>query len=325
MNIIRGLAYFAAVTTLSIVVLTQTNPNAIASFRTRLLQEVYFPNEFPAPAETYALISVSKGIYSFEEVGDYTGTDWEAHYAKKTDFSTEAAVATSNNGGNQEYPVDDDIIAVIFRGTEELDDWVVDFDFELVSCVIPGCPDGAKVHSGFSDSLFDNENIIYEVEDAVKSILDDSEFQGDKSTIYVTGHSLGGALAQLCAIYLAQVNPDMNVKMINFGAPRIGNQNFAEWADELSNLSAWRFVNDFDTIPRTPANTLGYEHSGHLMDMKRGRCRAYYRQDGGNGYAGVYNSWYYSGLNPTDHLSSNYRTILRNKQDKPDYWPANFE
>jgi len=325
MNIIRGLAYFAAVTTLSIVVLTQTNPNAIASLRTRLLQEVYFPNEFPTPAETHAVVSLSKGVYSIEEVGGYNGTNWEAHYAKKADYSTEVAVATSNNGGNQEYPLDDDIIAVVFRGSEEVDDWVVDFDFQLVSCVIPGCPSGAKVHNGFQDSLFDNEDIIYEVEDAIKSILDDSEFQGDKSRIYVTGHSLGGALAQVCATYLASVNPDINVKMISFGAPRVGNENFAEWANELPNLSAWRFVNDWDTIPRTPLNSQGYSHAGHLMDMKTGRCSAYYRQGGGSGYAGVYDSWYYSGLNPTDHFIGNYRRIIRNKQDKPEYWPDNFE
>jgi len=329
MNIIRGLSFFAAFTALSILVVTQTNPTAIAALRSRLLQ-VYFPNEWPTPSETYSMIFQSKGIYDYQGwdlPGVVDTNSYLVHYSKQAEYSTDCGVTTSKNLGSPVWPLDDDVITVVFRGSEELDDWVVDADFDLVPCVIPGCPSNARVHTGFQDALFENEDVIYELEDVVKGILNNPEFEGDKSRIYVTGHSLGGALAQVFSTYLTANNPDINVKMISFGGPRVGNDEFAEWANELPNLSAWRFVNDWDPIPRSPTIIQGYKHAGHLMDMKSSRCRAYYRQVGDSalGFVPTYDSWYYSGVNPTDHFVANYYDIIKNKQNKPVWWPDYFK
>jgi len=50
--------------------------------------------------------------------------------------------------------------------------------------------------------------------------------------------------------YLATKHSNMEFNVINFGAPRVGNQSFKNWSEDLSNLSVWRFVNRSDFAPR---------------------------------------------------------------------------
>lgn len=42
--------------------------------------------------------------------------------------------------------------------------------------------------------------------------------------MYITGHSLGGALATLAALDHRRRYPDSKVTMYNFGSPRVGNR-----------------------------------------------------------------------------------------------------
>lgn len=324
---ISGIASFTALAVLSTFVIAQTNADDIKSLRSRFLQQS-FTDEFPLPYMALQMLVLAKVIYAVTEdnVDNFTvGKPYNIKYYKETDFSTDAGVLTTKRGGHQ-GSLEKEIIVAVFRGSEEIDDWVVNFDFDLRQCVIPGCPDGAKLHSGFQDSLFDNEDIIYEIENAIMELID-SDLDLDRSTVYLSGHSLGGALAQIAATYLASTHPDINFKMMSFGQPRVGNNNFAKFANEIDNLAVWRFVNDWDPVPRSPTIIQGYGHAGHLMDMKTQRCSAFYRQVGSNelGYSETYASWYYSGLNPNDHKSGNYKSIFDNKQDKPEWWPDCFK
>ena len=58
---------------------------------------------------------------------------------------------------------------------------------------------------------------------AVKNLV--AQFPNYK--IWVTGHSLGAAISVLCAVELAQEGFSVNV--INFGCPRVGNQDFSNF------------------------------------------------------------------------------------------------
>ncbi|CAN0306134.1 unnamed protein product, partial [Ectocarpus fasciculatus] len=42
--------------------------------------------------------------------------------------------------------------------------------------------------------------------------------------VYITGHSLGGALATLAALDHRRRYPEAKVTMYNFGSPRVGNK-----------------------------------------------------------------------------------------------------
>jgi hypothetical protein len=69
--------------------------------------------------------------------------------------------------------------------------------------------------------------------------------------VYLTGHSLGGALATLCAYECVQVFGFANVSLYNFGTPRVGDRVFAAAYDERVPLS-FRVVYDRDMISSIP-------------------------------------------------------------------------
>lgn len=90
--------------------------------------------------------------------------------------------------------------------------------------------------------------------------------------IYVTGHSLGGALATLLAIELSSSQMAKNgiifVTMYNFGSPRVGNRRFAE-VYNAKVKDSWRIVNHRDIIPTVP-RLMGYCHVEEPVYLKCG-------------------------------------------------------
>ncbi len=102
-----------------------------------------------------------------------------------------------------------------------------------------------------------------------------------------------GANAHICAVHLAYAYSNMKVNMINFGAPRFGNDHFKSWTEEsLTNLSAWRYVYRKDIVPRIIPKSLGYRHAGHLFAIYGYESEVYYRQSGGGEYEGAPLGWY---------------------------------
>ena len=71
--------------------------------------------------------------------------------------------------------------------------------------------------------------------------------------IWVTGHSLGGAMASLASAWLSynNVSPRKKIILYTFGMPRVGNYDYALEHDKLVNNS-WRVVNDNDAVPHFP-------------------------------------------------------------------------
>ncbi|KAF6250498.1 hypothetical protein COO60DRAFT_1705829 [Scenedesmus sp. NREL 46B-D3] len=81
--------------------------------------------------------------------------------------------------------------------------------------------------------------------------------------VYVTGHSLGGALATLCAYDLAGRRgasaAGKRVHMYTYGAPRVGNKAFADAFNKRLKGDAWRITNKADIVPSVP-RLMGYAH-----------------------------------------------------------------
>lgn len=90
--------------------------------------------------------------------------------------------------------------------------------------------------------------------------------------VYVTGHSLGGALATLHALELSSSQlakrGAIYVTMYNFGSPRVGNRRFAELYNEKVKDS-WRVVNHRDIIPSVP-RLMGYCHVAQPVYLAAG-------------------------------------------------------
>ena len=78
--------------------------------------------------------------------------------------------------------------------------------------------------------------------------------------LWFTGHSLGGAMAAICAgrckLSYIRSNPQA---LFTFGSPRIGNRRYVNYVQ----IEAHRWVNNNDIICRVPPAWLGFRHKGH--------------------------------------------------------------
>ncbi|KAL0058908.1 hypothetical protein AAF712_014390 [Marasmius tenuissimus] len=116
-----------------------------------------------------------------------------------------------------------------------------------------------EVHDGFQKTF---ERTADEVVAAVQRGL--TEFKVKK--VHVMGHSLeipsaGGAIATLDALLLKQeLDSSIEVTTTVFGAPRIGNEEFADFVDETLAPTFTRITNQKDPIPRVPPRLFGYQH-----------------------------------------------------------------
>jgi len=147
-------------------------------------------------------------------------------------------------------------IVVALRGSASIADILMDSQLVLVPFLCPGVkmPPGARVHSGF---LIAWDSIALEVVAVVTQQL--SKHVG--YALATTGHSLGGALATLAAVYLQQNFPN-TIKTYSYGSPRIGNKIFAEYINTTFGDSAYRVVHGNDGIPTIIPRSLGYHHHG---------------------------------------------------------------
>ena len=102
-----------------------------------------------------------------------------------------------------------------------------------------------KVHMGFKIELRKLWNDI-------SGILN----RRTKQQIWITGHSLGGAMATLCASRLEERNPIL----YTYGSPRVGGR---EWRDGCD-VEHHRFRNNNDVVPVVPLWLMGYRHHGKL-------------------------------------------------------------
>ena len=148
-------------------------------------------------------------------------------------------------GGPGVLPGSSNPLILAFRGTHELRDWITDAEFWRE----PG-PAGT-VHHGFLRAA-----------DSVLPALLRALPPPRVAPVYLTGHSLGGALAMLVAyeLFLREI-PVAGV--ITFGQPRVGDRDWAKIYDHVLGDVTWRVVHEEDLVPRIPGVLLGYHHAGN--------------------------------------------------------------
>ena len=127
-----------------------------------------------------------------------------------------------------------------------------------------GVSEEARVHAGFKEAYLSVRHRLMElIESATGGRLEEDGWE-----VLTTGHSLGGALASLCAHDLSTRFPTSRVSMYNYGAPRLGNTAFAE-AYEVANGDSYRLVNENDIFARFPRNVnpavFNYAHVGKTV------------------------------------------------------------
>lgn len=206
-----------------------------AAFLGRACELAYFPGD-AGSAEFQKQLKLNAELISVNNTQVYVGTNSEA-------------------------------IVVAFRGSESLftldgfKDWLltnarnflvtpegrIGTDFAAAGV-------GARFHSGFMSALNDVWDPLFQ--------RVDNEFSIQERPVWVTGHSLGGALALLCGWRFSRHFISVH-QICTFGAPMIGNKAAATAFQKGFPDKIFRYVDSGDLVPRLPSVSLfsnAYQH-----------------------------------------------------------------
>lgn len=136
------------------------------------------------------------------------------------------------------------IAILAFRGTEQD---IRDFLVDLEVGGLPLAQDSEFIHLGFARAF-----------DSVWPAIANTLAQLD-CPVWVTGHSLGAALATLAVARYPFF------ACYTFGSPRVGNQAFV---DRLQGRTVFRVVDDDDMVCKVPMESMGFRHVGQKCMLK---------------------------------------------------------
>lgn len=195
---------------------------------------------------------------------------------------------------------------ISFTGTFFKSEWQSDFEFEQIPpTALNGYKDGVLIHKGFYDIYMSIRDQLWNWWTTNQSWV---------RTLYITGHSLGGALSTICGYDFAEVffDKDCNVSAAcnsltctpdisntcndpciakflpihySFAAPRSGNTTYARTFNQRLPTSL-RINNTEDVVPDLPLSTwegYTYEHTASnvpftisLGSLRDNHIQAYY-------------------------------------------------
>ncbi len=149
--------------------------------------------------------------------------------------------------------VGEEYIVVAFRGTEQkISDWLTDARAIPFEATDQNTGKTMKVHTGFREALLINTKDGKTVFENVTELLGSAEAKdanGKPLPVFVTGHSLGGALALLTA---RDLDKELDGACYTYGAPRVGNYEHFRYIK----MPVFRIVNSVDIVPRVPPGAL---------------------------------------------------------------------
>ncbi|MDL5045340.1 lipase family protein [Oscillatoria amoena NRMC-F 0135] len=153
----------------------------------------------------------------------------------------------------------DKALIVVFRGTEmgEMKDWNTNRKFGL-----SGGPLG-KIHRGFLLALSS-------IWGDISQYIDDTLKKHPGLLVWMTGHSLGGALATIATAYMLEENKPVT-GVYTFGQPRVGDADFSNVYNQKFKDRHHCFVNNADIVPRVPPRALGYTDVGNIIFIDNGK------------------------------------------------------
>lgn len=142
---------------------------------------------------------------------------------------------------------------VAFAGTDPLvlANWITDFDTRIAS---------AHVAEGI-------EVAAQSIWRQLQSLLDRPEAAAGKT--FVTGHSLGGALAVVTADRIVKSRRGVEA-VYTFGMQRPGSNQFAIEYNERIGQRTYRLVHGEDFVPTFPPSEFGFHHVGRYLHCDRG-------------------------------------------------------
>ena len=216
---------------------------------------------------------------------------------------------------NKKYSVegfiayDNEKAVLAFAGTADFKDWKNNAKTWSEPIPSESCGKQMRFHSGFYEAAME---IINGKDGALITRLGELQNQGKE--IYITGHSLGGALTAITAYYAETAAAPVKLTGVyTFGQPYTGDDDFQSCYDTQLKDRTFRFVTDKDIVPKTRLDK-SYRHVGVFL---------FFNEDGDllnskpADYAGDFTDFVKSNL-LNAHSMTNYRDYLeKNKEVYP--------
>ncbi len=145
----------------------------------------------------------------------------------------------------------DDVTWVVFQGTDplHLSNWVSDFNF---------LPNRKGIHQGFDEAL----DVVWN--DITKALKQSQPIP----RLFITGHSLGAALAALCAHRVTNELGLVPEAVFAFGMPRVATPAFAAAYNKQLGSRTYRLIHGDDIVPTIPPTRFGFCHVGRCVLCK---------------------------------------------------------
>lgn len=166
------------------------------------------------------------------------------------------------------YRGSDGTVFVVFRGTDSWRDAVINASvYKKPLPFMEEAAPAARVHGGFFRQY---RAVLGAVEEYIAR-------HPERQRMVFTGHSLGAAVAILCACRVKADDGAVPVRCVVFGSPRVGNAAFVRRAEAI--LSVERFVVGNDPVAHLPSR-LRWKHVGGLTRYVGGKRVAVRQGDG---------------------------------------------
>jgi hypothetical protein len=222
---------------------------------------------------------------------------------------------------------------IVFRSTElKINDWFTDANIRLSGYDFgPG-----EVHAGFLSAF---SQVVPDEGEAPTQVFQQVRKQLEEaSAVWLTGHSLGGALASVAACWLLDQGIPVS-GLYTFGAPRVGNAKYRDYMNARLGHRYWRFMHMNDIVPDLPLHIFrmlrilpniiaGYTREGSAVRLNESGYDVIRRVT----LDEVTNEWSrqvlqkYHGKNAADHKIDEYRSRLLAicRSDTPDFPEMGF-
>ena len=186
-----------------------------------------------------ALACARVSLLAYDDAAAVERTAGEWGFDRARVFAREANAGIVLSGG--------DLIVVAFRGTDERADWLTNLNILLKRSPL------GLVHRGFMEAA---ESFWPEL---ARYLL---EGEDNGRRVWVTGHSLGGAVALLAATKLLVEDHVPIAGLYTFGQPPVGATSFCSAFEEQRPFPMFRFINHTDAVADAPL--LSCEHVGDV-------------------------------------------------------------
>lgn len=137
-------------------------------------------------------------------------------------------------------------IFIVFRGTLTTNEWIHNAQFQQEDFLHNS--NLGLVSSGFH-KIYTSEKDGFSLQQTVVETL---KYIPSNAQIFVTGHSLGAALATLATVHIAAQTNFKKPILYTYASPRVGDTTFAAHFEELEH---YRIANSEDLVPAVPPST----------------------------------------------------------------------